>query len=362
MAELTRFLVGRQALRDVRWDTQPLPERLGADEVLLAIDHFALTANNITYAVAGDRMHYWQFFPVDETWGQIPVWGFAEVVASAHSEIKVGERFYGYFPIATHVRLQAGHVTTRALVDVSAHRQGLAPVYNQYLRVSRDPGYRREDDAAQMLYRPLFTTSFLLDDFLDQEDFFGAESVVLTSASSKTALGLAWLLHGRRQARVQVIGLTSPANRAFLQGLGCYDRVLGYDEVDAVPLRPTVIVDMAGNGEVLARLHNHLDQALVYSCLVGATHWDARAGARDMKGPAPQLFFAPAHIERRRESWGAAGFEARVATAWGEFVAQANQWIQVECGRGRQAVEGIYFELLDGTAAPDKGHVLTLAE
>jgi len=360
MAELRRFLVGRQALRDVRWDRQPLPAGLGSGQVLLALDEFALTANNITYAVTGERMHYWQFFPVDETWGQIPVWGFADVVASTHPEIAVGERLYGYYPIASHLVVAPGHVTTRSFLDVSAHRQGLAPVYNQYLRVSRDPLYDRTNDTAQMLFRPLFTTSFLLDDFLDDEDFFGAESVVLTSASSKTALGLAWLLHARRRDRVEIVGLTSPRNRAFVAGLGCYDRVLGYDEIEAVPLRPTVIVDMAGSGHVLARLHNHLDQALQYSCLVGATHWDARAGARDMKGPAPQLFFAPAHIERRRESWSEAGLESRVAAAWTGFVAQAADWIRVQRGHGPAAIEAVYFELLDGTAAPDAGHVLSI--
>jgi hypothetical protein len=170
-----------------------------------------------------------------------------------------------------------------------------------------------------MLYRPLFTTSFLLDDFLDDQSFFGAESVVLTSASSKTALGLAWRLHARRRDRVEIVGLTSPRNRAFVAGLGCY-----------------------------------------YSCLVGATHWDARAGARVVKGPAPQLFFAPAHIERRRESWVAAGLESRIAAAWGVFVAQAADWIRVERGCGPAAIEAAYFELLDGTAPPDFGHVLTL--
>jgi len=362
MGEQRRFLVGRQALRDVRWETLPLPARLEADEVLLEVDHFALTANNITYAVAGDRMHYWQFFPVDQTWGQIPVWGFAQVVDSAHPQIAVGERLYGYYPMATHLLIRAGKVGGRSLVDVAEHRQGLAGVYNQYVRVSKDPAYRREDDAAQMLYRPLFTTSFLLDDFLDEQDFFGAEQVILTSASSKTSLGLAHLLHRQRHDRVKVVGATSPANRTFVEGLGCYDQVVAYDDLAPVPLRPSVIVDMAGNGEVLAGLHNHLDHALVYSCLVGATHWDARAGARNMKGPAPVLFFAPTHVDRRREAWGPGGFEDRLGAAWGGFVEQAAQWITVETESGAEAVERVYFTLLDGTATPDKGYVLSIAD
>lgn len=362
MTQAERFLVGRRALRDVRREVFDLPDTLSTGQLLVEVDHFALTANNVTYAVAGDSMHYWQFFPVDETWGQIPVWGFANVVASAHPEVPAGERLYGYLPMATHLLINAGKVSARALTDDSKHRAGLAPVYNQYQRVSHDPSYRPQDDAVQMLYRPLFTTSFLLDDFLDDNDFFGAECVVLTSASSKTALGLAWRLHEARRGRVTVVGLTSPRNRAFLERLGCYDRVLGYDGIGDLPLRPTVSVDLAGNGEVLAALHNHLDQALVYSCLVGATHWNARAGARNMKGPAPVLFFAPSHIERRRAEWGAAGFEARLGAAWAGFTQAAADWITVEHARGFPAAERVYRQLLDGTAPPELGYVISLRD
>ena len=75
MTELLNFLVNKNDLRDMRWQQLPLPDRLGADEVLLEVSAFALTANNITYAVVGEQMAYWQFFPAEEGWGRIPVWG-----------------------------------------------------------------------------------------------------------------------------------------------------------------------------------------------------------------------------------------------------------------------------------------------
>ena len=362
MAQQLDFLVGRRDLRQTQWREQPLPETLQAGQVLLAVDAFALTANNITYGVAGDSMNYWQFFPVDDEWGRIPVWGFADVVASEHPDVPVGERLYGYYPMSSHLVIQADRVTERQLMDASAHRQGLAAVYNQYQRVTADPGYRRDAEDAQMLYRPLFTTSFLIDDFLADSEFFGAEQVVLTSASSKTSLGLAYLLHANRADQVQAIGLTSAANLAFVKGLGCYSRVLSYDEIDNLESQPAVIVDMAGNGEVLAAVHNHLDMALRYSCLVGATHWDARKGARDMAGPVPELFFAPSHVEKRLKEWGGSGFEARLGEAWAGFSASASRWITVEHGRGRGAVEKIYQLMLENRASPDCGHVLSLVE
>jgi hypothetical protein len=357
------FLVGRRDLRETRWRAQPLDTELAPGEALLAVDAFALTANNITYGVAGDSMNYWQFFPVDDHWGRIPVWGFADVVASAHPELPVGERLYGYYPMSSHLRIQADRLGARQLVDASAHRQGLPPVYNQYQRVAADPAYRRESESAQMLYRPLFTTSFLLDDFVSDKDFFGAEQVVLTSASSKTALGLAFLLHANRSSRgrpMRIVGLTSAANLEFVRGLGCYDRALSYDAMSELPRDASVIVDMAGNGEVLGALHEHLDPALRYSCLVGMTHWDSRQGASELAGPTPQLFFAPSQAEKRLADWGGAGFESRLAEAWAAFADSVGGWISVEHGQGRDAVESAYRLLLENRAPPDRGYVLSL--
>ena len=43
---------------------------LASGQVRLRVEHFALTANNITYAAFGAAMNYWQFFPTDDDgWG-----------------------------------------------------------------------------------------------------------------------------------------------------------------------------------------------------------------------------------------------------------------------------------------------------
>ena len=70
--------------------TEPLPTDLSQNEVLLKVDSFALTANNISYAGAGDLLGYWGFFPGEEGWGRIPAMGWAEVIASAHPNIQLG--------------------------------------------------------------------------------------------------------------------------------------------------------------------------------------------------------------------------------------------------------------------------------
>ena len=356
-----QFLTNKNDLADVMWQEQDLPAEgaLAADEVLIRIDAFALTANNITYAVAGERMSYWNFFPAEEGWGRIPVWGFGDVVASAHADIRVGERLYGYFPMGSHLLIRAGDVSERQLMDVVAHRVELPPVYNQYMRVSNDPEHDSQGESAQMLFRPLFMTSFILDDFIDKNDSFGADAVMLTSASSKTSLGLAYLLKQRPDSHV--VGITSAGNKSFVESLGWYHEICTYDDIPQLNSdRPSIVVDMAGNGSALAAIHNHFAENLKYSCLVGATHWEARAGARDMAGPKPELFFAPTHIQNLRQDIGGREMDLAVADSWQSFTRDAAKWITVHPVDGQSAVEKLYQEMLAGKVTPDSGYILSL--
>src|SRR5262249_18553800 len=148
------------------------------------------------------------------------------------------------------------NVSKRGLADGAPHRQGVAPVYNQYARVSGDPTYAGKAGDYQALLRPVFMLSFLVDDFLAQAGFFGAGAARTSSASSKAAIGLAYLLHSNRKP-IEVIGLTSAGNRKFVEGLGCYDRVATYDEVASLPDQPVVFADMAGNPDLRRAVHEH---------------------------------------------------------------------------------------------------------
>lgn len=359
------FEVRRDRLDETRLVTDALPDP-AAGQALLRVDAFALTANNITYAVAGDTIGYWKFFPQqgdeDQGWGRIPVWGFGEVVRSDVNGVDVGERFYGYFPMAGHLLVQPQRVNDHGFRDGAAHRGELPGVYNNYTRTRTDPAYRADQEAMQLLFRPLFTTSFFLDDFLDDNDFFGASEVVLTSASSKTAFGLAWLLHRNHRDRCRVIGLTSVANADFVKGLGCYDEVVTYDDLANLPRRPTVLVDMAGNAELRAQLHRHYEDALTYSCSVGATHWEQAqmTGNAPLPGPKPAMFFAPSQIQKRAQEWGAAGLAERTAAAWAPFVEVAEGWIDVRREQGADAVQSVYQEVLHNRAKPSDGFILSL--
>ena len=363
----TRFIVERKALQATRWEhTEALP--LADGMVRLHIDHFALTSNNITYAAFGDAMNYWGFFPSgDPSTGCIPVWGFGTVTESRCAGVSVGERFYGYFPIASDVELQPVRLTDAGFFDGAEHRRELHAVYNQYTRCSTDAGYSAGHEAEQALLRPLFITSFLIDDFLADNAFFGARTVVLSSASSKTAYGTAFCLARRRgtDTAVKVIGLTSAGNVAFTESLGCYDAVHTYDAVGLLATdAPTVYVDFSGSASVRATVHTHLGTALAYSCSVGGTHWTDLGSGKGLPGPRPVLFFAPAQVKKRNADWGAAGLQQQIATAWAAFMvpvtAPKAPWLRVVQGHGEGDVEAVYASLLEGRIKPEEGHMLGL--
>ena len=365
----THFVVQRNALRTTCFIVDEASSKpLDAGEVRLRIASFALTANNITYAAFGESMRYFDFFPApDLDWGRIPVWGFAEVAESRCEGVSVGERLYGYLPISTQVVVSPARVSDSGFVDGAAHRRELHAVYNQYLRCASDPLYRADREAEQALLRPLFVTSFLIDDFIADNQRFGARTVLLSSASSKTAYGTAFCLRQRRATpeAMHVVGLTSPANVAFAESLGCYDRVLTYDALASLPAdEPTVYVDFSGSAKVRSAVHHHFGDRLAYSCAVGGTHWDDLGGAAGLPGPRPTLFFAPSQVKKRSVDWGPAGLQQRIAAAWHAFMTPVTDarhpWLTVIRASGPEAITDTYLELLDGKTNPRQGHMFSM--
>jgi hypothetical protein len=357
----TDFVVARDDLQQCKFIETSLPDAaaLPAEALLVKVVSFALTANNITYAVTGDQLKYWELFPAPKGFGNIPVWGFGEVIASKHPNVAVGERLFGYFPMATHLVIEASDVGKRSLRDGAAHRQAVAPVYNAYARVTGDPAFAGRQGDHQALLRPLFMLSFLVDDFLAENEFYGARSVVLSSASSKTAFGLAHLLHGRKS--LKVIGLTSAPNTTFVTSLGCYDEVVTYDGVASLPSdTPVAFVDMAGNSALREKLHRHFSAQMRYSGRIGLTHRSSSPDEPQLPGAKPVWFFAPDQIRKRAKEWGPGGVDTRFGAAWAGFAPKLDQWLTVTEGRGPAEVRETYLDTLNGRVPPELGHILSL--
>jgi Protein of unknown function (DUF2855) len=355
---MSDFLVKRGDLRNCRIAESEQPA-LAPGQALLRVDSFGLTANNITYAVMGETMSYWDFFPAEDGWGRVPMWGFAEVERSEAEGVEPGTRVYGYLPPSSHLVVAPVSVEESGFVDGAPHRAALPSAYHRYLPTATDPFYRAGTEGIQMLLRPLFFTSFLIDDQLGDEGFATRGPVVISSASSKTAIAAAFLL-AQRQG-VEPVGLTSPRSAEFVEGLGIYGRVVTYDAVDSLDRGPATFVDIAGDGAVRQAVHSHFGAELVHSMAVGVTHWEELgAGAGELPGPPPTFFFAPDRVVKRSKDWGRTGLEQRVAGAWHPFCEWIGERLEVIHGEGFDAVRSAYLDVLEGRVAPNTAHVVSL--
>jgi hypothetical protein len=355
---MTDFLVKRDDLRECRIEESAAPE-LGPGQALLRVDAFGLTSNNVTYAVLGEAMSYWDFFPAEDGWGRVPMWGFAEVGQSEVSGVDAGTRLYGYLPPSSHLVVTPVDADERGFLDGSPHRAALPSAYHRYLATAADPFHRPDTEEIQMLLRPLFFTSFLIDDQLADDGLVERGPIAISSASSKTAIAAAFLLARRQEA--ELVGLTSPRSAEFVEGLGIYDRVVRYDAIDSLGRGPATFVDVAGDGAVRLAVHSHYGEDLLHSMAVGFTHWEEpRAGAAELPGPAPAFFFAPDRVLKRAAEWGRGDLESKVAEAWHPFCEWTQGWLEAIRGQGFEALRSAYLEVLEGRVDPRTAHVLRL--
>ena len=332
---------------------------LAPGEIEVRIDSFAMTANNVTYAALGKPIGlfengkgYWDFFsPGGEGPGRLPVWGFATVTRSAAEGVAEDEALYGYYPMASHVRLTPGRVNPGGFVDVAPHRAGMPSVYDHYLRVAALGDYAEADRDWWPVFRPLYLTGWLIADQFEDEKDYGAQAVIVASASSKTAIGFAHAMRQRKD-RPRLVGLTSPRGRDFLADAGLYDELVLYDDIATLdPALPAAFVDIAGDGAVTAALHRHFGEALKLTLIVGKAHWDSEPGERF---PAVG-FFAPARVEKRSKEWGPGGFRDRMAAAWTHFLGDARKLFRIEVSDGPDAALAAYRDAVAGKADPRAG-------
>src|SRR5690554_2813771 len=369
MTTITRLLTNQDNLAESRLETVECGA-LAEGQARLRIHRLALTANNITYAAFGHTPHlrYWHYFPVaDEGWGQMPAWGFAEVEETTVEGLEPGERFYGFWPLASHLVVEPVRVTERGFYDGAAHRLDLVSAYNQYQRISTDAAYRPENENYQMLLRPLFITSFMLADFLEDNGFFGAKRVLISSASSKTAYGTVFCLQERKD--LEVVGLTSSGNVGFVEDLGCYDRVVDYNDLTSLDANvPTLYVDFSGNDGVRATIHRHMTDNLVHNCYAGSAHNHEHISETqwNLPGPAPKRYFAPDQIRKRNADWGPAEVTRRFNKAQLAFIERVGQpdspWMEVREHQGLESAQALIRSLVEGKVNPADGHVVVLAE
>ena len=329
-------------------------------DVLVRVEQFAFTANNMTYALIGASTGwYWDFFLAPRGWGRIPVWGFGKVVASEVDNVKTGEDLFGFFPMSTHAVLKPGKIRTDGLYDASEHRAHLSPAYNYYVRTLANPAFDAASKREIMLLRPLFFASFLVHDLLTEHMGADADTIAITSASSKTAIGLAYLLSIHKVHPCHIVGLTSEQNLDFVRSTGVYDRVLAYDDREILTSRSVILADFSGNSALIRKLQDALGNRAKFFCLIGYTHWD-RQSLDIVENARMMRFIAPDQIRKRVREWGAGEFDRRYNEALLAYIRHSSGWLHIVEGFGPKKVSEVFERVSRNQVRPHEGNLLSL--
>jgi hypothetical protein len=380
---MQQFQVDKQDLSQHRIvateNTDLSNQGLSKEGVTFEVERFAFTANNLTYFMMGEKLGYWQFFPavsdkaladkaasnkplesnVNNKWGVIPVWGIGKVSASSAEGVDVGSRYFGYFPPATHLHMDAIAFAQGNLIDTSAHRNSLPQGYNVY-RPLESGGDKTQShrENLQMLLWPLYITSYCLWDLIDQYNAPKPKQVIVLSASSKTSLGLAYAL---KKDDYHVVGVTSGKSQEFVEGLDVYNQVVCYDNLDDIHSKASIVVDMSGNSEVKQRLKTRLGDDLMRYVQVGLTHWqdagteDGAENTEDASGNSDEFFFAPAHIQTRMTELGAYKFHAQSGAFVKEAMLWTSSWLSVKEHKNIASLIQNFTAICRGDVSPHEG-------
>ncbi|KZP03306.1 hypothetical protein FIBSPDRAFT_879572 [Athelia psychrophila] len=235
-----------------------------------------------------------------------------------------------------------------------------------------------------MLYRPLFWTAYWCEDWLfaaTTPAYRGATRILVSSASSKTAFCLAYLVRKRAQKEgldVRVVGLTSKGNVRFTKGLGLYDAVHEYDALASIAVSDDkegswVYADVAGNEALNARVFAHLGASASRTSPpprrpppapngaptpspTPSSSAPAATGAREL-----EQFFMPEWLTLRRHQLPVRTIAALQAAAWAALMRDCAGWVRIGRVAGGAAVVDAYARF-GSAGGPDVGWVWSLWE
>jgi hypothetical protein len=321
------------------------PPTLHPGDVLVDIEHVALTANTMTYAAMGDALGYWSLYPGSAPgWGCIPAWGHGQVRESRIEGIENGTRLFGLWPMASQALL-SGRRSRLGVRDSSPHRKTVNPVYNQYAIEEATNADARQ---LRAVFHPLFVTSFVLAQHLaDQEHSLGAVELVVVSASSKTALGAAYSLQGRRQ----LVGLTSGRNAQWLTGTGLFESVVPYEALDGLAgTGACVVLDFSSDQLLLNRVTSLLGDRCKRLVRIGATHGGpvGHDASQSKDWPDTVLFSGPENIERYAGVWGPEEFDRRLRRALAGFMEATSPHFALHHFDGEDGTLAAYDSVREG--------------
>jgi len=277
--------------------------------------------------------------------------------------------------MAKYVVLQLERQTNKYHANVSLGSFGKdRRPYKQMTFCETDPMYQKDREDDIMLYRPLFWTSYWFEDWLNANNYFTTKTVVVSSASSKTAFTVAYNIQRRKQQprspAVRVVGLTSQSNLQFTRNLGLYDDIFTYADLASVAStnpssQPLIYVDVLGNPPLNSRVNEVLSPS-VFVSLGMSNPTDGATGSVISKGDkgktSVKSFFMPEWLAVRIKQLNPQQIVKLQVEAWVALMRDCVKWVNIEkiYGTGESGVILSYRKTLEGKVGADKGQAFSL--
>jgi len=323
--------------------------------------------------------------------------------------IKVGSQVFGYLPIGTlpvdmEVRMDTN--VPGQFLEISKIREHLFPLYNRYQLsppISTALGVQEKQNLGyDSLFKILFETSYMMNRFVfawepkelihplfatdgwtfEDGQLGNDDAVLICSPSGKTALSFAYALKHWRPATKRpraVVGIGSDASRAFTEGTGLYDHVLGYtqdsqDLSNVLNLKAgakIVLCDFGsrdGAGDrwsaSLSKTHSNFIQISIGGELGPVSNAEANAKAAARRAPTSwkkQMVNASFLRTQAHEAIGAKRYTEESDAEWNSWKASGLvRGLKLVWGEGMEEVGKGWDRLAKGDVSPAEGLIFEL--
>jgi NADPH:quinone reductase-like Zn-dependent oxidoreductase len=355
---------------------------LAENEIRLRVDKLGLTANNKFYMDFGEQpsFHFNAAYPTgDETLVNIPAWGLATVIESNVPDVPVGQTYRGFLQLADTIQFP---VTPSENGGFNVVRDKVHVAYNSFVKVSSALASANdtESDIALVTW-PGFVTGYGLCQQLVRRQYYGASTVILTSASSKVSLAASYFLKQQGNVPVKIIGYTSASNKDFCIQTGLYDDVVTYDDTLETNEK-CVLIDVAGNGSLYHRLQPKLIKVLAVGnsndiseesstfkqfswigtmklimTFMGMSNW-----FRSWLNPQLELFFVFDIMQELKQELGQAKLDVQMDAAMKEFVDAiiTNKWMTVRTCDSLESIQQAHVDICKGNVKPSEAVVVDM--
>jgi hypothetical protein len=348
-----------------------VPE-LDEGKVLMRVDKFGFSHMSLGYLMKGFTRTfagYHNFYKSSQgdNFYRSACWGYATVVESAHPKVAVGTRLYGLVPPSKYeVQSVSGFIKgSKGEPSIVEMEMGENVPYNMRRFQEMEVVEGNNDDPVvedwRIVVKEIYTMAFYMDEQLLVETGM-INSVIISCASSKTALALAYCLRMREMR--YVVGFTSKEHLDFVKSTGLYHDVFCYDDVDKLPTDHTVVyMDFKCDGELRQRITLKMGTNLMYNMVVGPAAFQKRQKDQIFEKRARQVLFDEATWRERRRMVAEVtktGRNEKLKYSYKSFVERMKQYIKLRHTNGAGALTKMYDNVYSNTASPSEAFVCSL--